>query len=738
MIVGRAAGVTDTGRRRRRNEDAFVCDPPLFAIADGMGGAQAGELASRLAAAAIEEAGAAIGDEEGVAGAVRTANARIFERSLTDPAVAGMGTTATVALVDEHAATLTLAHVGDSRAYRYRNGELEQLTTDHSLVAELVRTGRLTEAEAAVHPHRSVITRALGTEAEVEVDTRTLDVVAGDLVLLCSDGLSAMVRHDEIARLLEESDLDPYLAAETLVRAANAAGGEDNVTVVVLELIEGTPRAVSPAPAETGTEAGPDDVDLRVGARRRATARSGQGEPMAGAPLRPRDPRRRGACALVELPAVSARNRELATLLLAGLVASTAFASAWISGLATIDYGWLPWAALLGGIFLIAHVVARWTVPDADPTLLPLVALISAIGLVFVYRIEPQDGRRQLVWIAVGVAAFAFVLVWLRYDYRVLERYKYVFGVSAIVLLMLPSVPGLGQRVNGVKLWVDVGPLRFQPGEIAKIFLVIFLAGYLRDKREALARGRLKDFGPLLAIWGAAMLVLVQTSDLGSALLNFGIFLAMVYAATGRVSYVLAGLALFAGGSALLYDSLGRVQQRVTVWLQPWTDEKVHCSVNGLLEYRQNCDSYQLVKSLYSIANGGYGGTGIGRGTFETVDGTPLIPYLQTDFVYSAIAQELGLIGAAAVLLLFLALVARGMRVALVAHDGFSKLLAAGLTFGFALQTFIIVGGVLRLVPLTGITLPFVSYGGSSVVSNFVMLALLLLVSHRAVRTAPT
>ena len=274
---------------------------------------------------------------------------------------------------------------------------------------------------------------------------------------------------------------------------------------------------------------------------------------------------------------------------------------------------------------------------------------------------------------------------------------------------MLPSVPGLGQRVNGVKLWVDVGPLRFQPGEIAKIFLVIFLAGYLRDKREALARGRLKDFGPLLAIWGAAMLVLVQTSDLGSALLNFGIFLAMVYAATGRLSYVLAGLVLFAGGAALLYDSLARVQQRVTVWLQPWTDEKVHCSINGLLEYRQNCDSYQLVKSLYSIANGGYGGTGIGRGTFETVDGTPLIPYLQTDFVYSAIAQELGLIGAAAVLLLFLALVARGMRVALVAHDGFSKLLAAGLSFGLALQTFIIVGGVLRLVPLTGITLPFMS-----------------------------
>ena len=435
---------------------------------------------------------------------------------------------------------------------------------------------------------------------------------------------------------------------------------------------------------------------------------------------------------------MSARNRELATLVLAGLVASSAFASAWLSDLATIDYGWLPWAGVLAAIALVAHLVARWTVPDADPTLLPLTVLLCAIGLTFVYRVDPEDGRRQLVWVAVGVAAFVLVLVWLRFDYRILERYKYVFGVSAIVLLMLPSVPGLGQRINGVKLWVEIGPLRFQPGEIAKIFLVIFLAGYLRDKREALARGRLKDFGPLLLIWGGAMLVLVQTSDLGSALLNFGIFLAMLYAATGRLSFVFAGLALFAGGAALLYDKLDRVQQRVTVWLEPWTDDKVYCSINGALEYRQNCDSYQLVKSLYSIANGGYGGTGIGKGTFQTVDGTQLIPYLQTDFIYSAIAQELGLIGAAAVLLLFLALVARGMRVALVAHDGFSKLLAAGLSFGFALQTFIIVGGVLRLVPLTGITLPFVSYGGSSIVSNFVMLALLMLVSHRAVRTAPT
>jgi len=433
---------------------------------------------------------------------------------------------------------------------------------------------------------------------------------------------------------------------------------------------------------------------------------------------------------------MSARNRELVTLFLAGLVASTAFAAAWVQSANAIDYGWVPWAVLLGGIFVVAHVVTRLTVPHADPTLLPLTGLLCAIGLTFVYRLDPEDGRKQLVWVAVGVAAYCLVLVWLRYDYRILERYKYLFGVSAIALLILPSAPGIGQRINGVRLWVEVGPLQFQPGEIAKIFLVIFLAGYLRDKREALARGRLKDFGPLLAIWGGAMLVLVQTSDLGSALLNFGIFLAMLYIATNRFSFVLAGLALFAGGAAMLYNSLDRVQQRVTVWLEPWTDDKVYCAINGALEYRQNCDSYQLVKSLYSIANGGYGGTGIGNGTFQTVDGTPLIPYLQTDFIYSALAQELGLIGVAAVLLLYLALVARGMRVALTAQDGFSKLLAAGLSFGFALQTFIIVGGVLRLVPLTGITLPFVSYGGTSIVANFAMVALLLLVSNRAVVTA--
>ena len=254
--VGRSAGLSDTGRKRRQNEDAFVCEPPLFAIADGMGGAQAGEVASRLAAAVLEEGAAAVQGEDGVATVVRAANARIFERAVHDPAVAGMGTTATVAVVDAAAATVTIAHVGDSRAYLYRLGSLEQLTTDHSLVGELVRSGRLTEDEAAVHPHRSVITRALGTDADVEVDTLTVDGAPGDLVLLCSDGLSAMVRDDEILRVLEATGAAPRDAAEALVSAANAAGGEDNVTVVLFELVDADAEAPPPTLVP-----GIDDVD---------------------------------------------------------------------------------------------------------------------------------------------------------------------------------------------------------------------------------------------------------------------------------------------------------------------------------------------------------------------------------------------------------------------------------------------------------------------------------------------
>lgn len=426
------------------------------------------------------------------------------------------------------------------------------------------------------------------------------------------------------------------------------------------------------------------------------------------------------------------RRRELFGLVLAGVIATVALATITLARDAAISKDVVVWGALFLGLYLVAHVVVRRTAPYADRALLPLTAVLTAFGIATIYRLDPDDGGRQAVWVAVGVTVLAGTLIWLRHDYRVLESYRYLFGIAAVALLLLPSVPGIGHEVNGARLWVDLGVLQFQPGELAKICLILFLAGYLREKRESLAHGQLKDIGPLLAIWGAAMLVIVVTNDLGSALLNFGIFLAMLYVATGRALYAAGGLALFVGGAAVLYNAIGHVQDRVTIWLQPWTDERVYCALNGELEYRQDCSSYQLVKSLYSIANGGFGGTGLGDGTFTTVDGSQLIPYLRTDFIFSAIAQELGLVGAAALLLVFMLFVVRGMRVALQADDGFSKLLAAGLTFGFALQTFIIVGGVLRVVPLTGITLPFVSYGGTSIVANFVLLALLLLVSNRA------
>jgi cell division protein FtsW (lipid II flippase) len=429
---------------------------------------------------------------------------------------------------------------------------------------------------------------------------------------------------------------------------------------------------------------------------------------------------------------VNARRRELFGLVLAGLIASVALATITLARDAELSPEALTWGALFVGLYVVAHVAIRRAAPHADAALLPLTAVLTAFGVATLYRLDSDDGRRQAVWIAVGVAVLMVTLIALRHDYRVLESYRYVFGVSAIALLLLPSLPGLGETVNGARLWVDLGVIQFQPGELAKICLILFLAGYLREKRESLARFKLKDLGPLLAIWGAAMLVIVVTNDLGSALLNFGIFLAMLYVATGRAVFVGLGLVLFLGGAAVLYNAIGHVQDRVTIWLQPWTDEPVFCSLTGELALRQDCASYQLVKSLYSIANGGFGGTGLGQGTFTSVDGSQLIPYLRTDFIFSAIAQELGLLGAAALLLVFMLFVVRGMRVALQANDGFSKLLAAGLTFGFALQTFIIVGGVLRVVPLTGITLPFVSYGGTSVVANFVLLGLLLLVSNRA------
>jgi cell division protein FtsW (lipid II flippase) len=415
---------------------------------------------------------------------------------------------------------------------------------------------------------------------------------------------------------------------------------------------------------------------------------------------------------------VSARNRELINLIGVAVLTGVGFASVYISRQDVISGASLSYGIFFLALYLVAHLVTRFAVPHADPYLLPMAGLFTALGVTEIYRLNPGDAFRQGLWVVIGLGAFAATLILLRRDYRLLESYKYLCGLGAVVLLALPALPVIGERVNGSRLWVHFGSLRFQPGELAKILLIVFLAGYLREKREVLAQGRIKDFGPLLAIWGAAMLVLVETNDLGSALLYFGIFLAVLYVATGRALYVAIGLVLFAGGSWVAYETIGHVRERVSVWLDPWKHP------HGI--------GYQPIQSIYSIAHGRYGGTGLGKGTFTDLSGHPFIPYLKTDFIYSALAQELGLIGAAALLLVYMLFVARGMKIALLADDGFSKLLAAGLTFGFALQTFIIVGGIVRLIPLTGITLPFVSYGGSSVVANFVLLAGLLLISNRA------
>jgi cell division protein FtsW (lipid II flippase) len=429
---------------------------------------------------------------------------------------------------------------------------------------------------------------------------------------------------------------------------------------------------------------------------------------------------------------LSYRNRELAYLVFVGILTAIGFASVYISRQSEVSSGSLGYAVFFFALYLAAHVVARLTVPNADPYLLPIAGLLTAVGLTEIYRLGPDNAFKQGLWVVIGVAVFAGALIGLRRDYRLLENYKYLFGLGAIGLLFMPLLPGIGQTVNGARLWVHAGGLQFQPGELGKIALIVFLAAYLREKREVLAQGRLKDWGPLLVIWGGAMLVLFATDDLGSALLYYGIFLAILYAATARVTFIAVFIGLFVVGSVAVYQGTPHVRERVVNWLQPWTTHKVFCPLTGTMTVRQDCSSYQEVQSLYSIAHGGFGGTGLGAGTFTTAQGKPLIPYLSTDFIYSALAQELGLIGAAALLLVYMVFVLRGFRVSMLAADGFSKLLAAGLTFGFALQTFIIVGGILRVIPLTGITLPFVSYGGSSVVANFLVVAGLMLVSHKA------
>ncbi|MGN6378122.1 MAG: FtsW/RodA/SpoVE family cell cycle protein [Gaiellales bacterium] len=422
----------------------------------------------------------------------------------------------------------------------------------------------------------------------------------------------------------------------------------------------------------------------------------------------------------------SARLRELLNLSMVGVLTAIGFLSVYTARQQEIQSTSLIYAGVFLSLFVLAHLGVRAGLPDADPWLLPLAALLSALGLIEIYRLDPVLARDQSVWIVIGLAGFIGLIFVLR-DPRRLENYKYLLGVSAVVLLGITML--VGTTVNGAKLWLRVGGVQVQPGEFAKLLLVIFLAGYLREKREVLAFAHrrvlglgipaAKHFGPLLLMAFASLGVLAVLNDLGTALLLFGIFLAMLYVATGRHAYTVIGLGLFAAGSWFVYHTTAHVRERFTVWLDPWATP--------------HTTGYQIVQSVESIADGGVFGTGLGK-SFQLI-GTPphpVIPAAQTDGIFAVWSDETGLAGAAALLLVYLLFAYRGFKIAALASDGFSKLLAAGLTFAFSLQAFLIVGGVTRLVPLTGITLPFVSYGGSSIVSNFLMLALLLMVSQRA------
>jgi cell division protein FtsW (lipid II flippase) len=429
----------------------------------------------------------------------------------------------------------------------------------------------------------------------------------------------------------------------------------------------------------------------------------------------------------------SARNRELLALVPASLLLTAGFAAVFIQRDDVLSNVSLTYGALFLGLCLAAHVVLRFTLPYADPYLFPLFAVLACFGLVMIYRIDDELAREQAQWFVIGLGLFAATIILLR-DYRKLERYRYTVAAVGIGLLLLPRLPGIGSQVNGAYLGVRLGPLTFQPAEFAKIAIIVFLASYLRDTRQLLVIGArrfagitlppLKHFGPLLVVWGAAMAMLFVIQDLGSSLMFFGGFLAVLYVATNRFSFVAIGLSLFGAGSWALYHARPTITHRVDAWRDPF----------GPL-FHEPGGSYQIAQSLFAQADGGLFGRGFGQAVLD-VGGSPLLPAAQTDLIYSVIVNELGLIGACAVLCTYLLAVERGFKIATLARDSFSKLLATGLTAVFALQVFVIVGGVTKVIPLTGVTLPFISYGGSSILANFVLLALLLLISDRARREA--
>ncbi len=439
------------------------------------------------------------------------------------------------------------------------------------------------------------------------------------------------------------------------------------------------------------------------------------------------------------------RNLELLLLVCAFVINGGAIALVQLGAIGTLQKEIFTYSAILAGFALIMHIALRLVASEADPFILPIATTLNGLGIAMIYRIDIANGRegwgasgiRQMAWTAVAMAAALVVLLVIR-NHRVLQRYRYIAMFLGVGLLLLPLVPGLGREINGAQVWIGIGPeradgsvpLSFQPGELAKIALAVFFSGYLVTARDSLSMvgkkflgmrfPRVRDLGPILIIWIAAMAVLVFQRDLGTSLLYFGLFLIMIYVATGRLSWVLLGLTMFLGGAVAASQLLGYVNGRFRGWLDAF-DNDVYEQVGG---------SYQLVQGLFGMANGGLVGTGLGQGSPD------IVPFAESDFIVASLGEELGLTGLFAILALFLLFVSRGFRIGFAGQDDFGRLLGIGLAFTIALQVFIVIGGITRVIPLTGLTTPFMAAGGSSLVANWIIAALLLRLSD-TVRNQP-
>ncbi len=434
-----------------------------------------------------------------------------------------------------------------------------------------------------------------------------------------------------------------------------------------------------------------------------------------------------------------ARRRNLELFLLLGALAlgGGAMVLVELGALGRVGGTVLTLEAGLAVLVILGHVAERVVAPEADPFVFPIAVLLNGIGIAEITRLDiakglngwSADGVRQIVWTAIAIIVAFAVLILIR-NHRVLQRYRYIAMLTAIVLLLLPVLPGIGRTISGARVWIAIGPLSFQPGELAKIALAVFFAGYLVTARDSLSLvgrtvlgmrfPRIRDLGPILVLWVLAMAVIVLQHDLGTGLLYFGLFLVMIYVATGRLSWVIMGLILFGGGAFLASRVLSYVGGRFDAWLNPF-NPAVYNATGG---------SYQLVQGLFGLANGGLVGTGLGRGSPN------IVPLAESDYIMASLGEELGLIGLFAIFALYMLFVSRGFRIGFAGQDDFGRLLAVGLSFVVALQVFIVVGGVTRVIPLTGLTTPFLAAGGSSLLANWIIMALLLRLSD-SVRNQP-